>query len=458
MITQRTLRKYWALVLALPIATALLLGGAPAGATEKADSSTPDVAANDWHQIMPNLVVGGSLRLRAEEQANFRFGSGAPSDDESYTLHRLRVNMKWTPTESLTFFIEGQDAEIHHENDINDEAIPNLYADHFDLYQGYVEYRSSMMDTPYTVRAGRQQLNLGSDRLASSRDWENTSRVFDAIRVSLGTEDDWTLDLFASRVVPVRPGNFDDWEYTGSRYVDSNFHGAYYTNWKLLPDTKWEGYLLLRHNNDVNDKVWTLGSRGVWAKGLWDADLEIAYQWGDFANVDHAAWMTHIGFGYHPEWMENTRFGLAYNWATGDDNPLDTDHETFDNLFASNHRYYGQMDFFSLQNMRSLAFTFEKEMLEKGMLEVAFHTFWIDEPDDDFMYDSNLVPRRLAGALGADSSAGNELDITFRYPFLDGRVVALVGYGHYFAGDYIDDTGLQDDAADFAFIQADIQF
>ncbi|MEE9281714.1 MAG: alginate export family protein [Myxococcota bacterium] len=454
--TQWMHRKSFRLVLALPLATALLLGGATAGAAEEADSSTPDVAAADWHQVTPTLKLGGSLRLRAEEQSNYLFGSNAPSDDESYTLHRLRLNMTWTPTESLTFFVEGQDAEIHSENDINDEAIPNLFANHFDLHQGYMDYRSSLSGTPYMLRIGRQKLDFGDERLVSSLEWENVARVFDGVRLNLGVEDDWTLDLFWTRAVAVRPGNFDDWEKTGSRYVDSDFHGAYYSNWKMLSNTKWDLYLFLRDQDESNDRVFTLGTgtESVW--GRWDADFDFAYQWGDFGRVDHSAWMLHFGFGYRPEWMEDSRIGLAYNWATGDDNNLDTDHDTFDSLYPTTHNY-GITNLVGLQNMRTLELSWDMKMMEKGKLRVAIHKFWIDEPEDDAMYNANLAVLRSA-AVNADSEAGSEVDITFSYPFWNDRVVATVGYGHYFAGDFINDTAVDDDDADFLFLQADLKF
>ena len=222
---RKSMDKAFRFALTLPLATALLLGGATMGAAEDIDSNTPDVAANDWHQITPTLTVGGSLRLRGEDQSNFRFGSGAPSDDESYVLHRLRVHMAWTPTETLSFFFEGQDTDIHRENDINDEAFPSLVADHFDLHQGYMDYKSSWSGMPYTLRIGRQHLDLGSERMVSSLEWENTSRVFDGVLLSVGNTDDWTLDVFVTRAVAIRPGNFNAWEKTGNRYADSDFLG-----------------------------------------------------------------------------------------------------------------------------------------------------------------------------------------------------------------------------------------
>ncbi|MEE8314882.1 MAG: alginate export family protein, partial [Myxococcota bacterium] len=326
------------------------------------------------------------------------------------------------------------------------------------------DYKSSWSGMPYTLRIGRQQLDLGSERMVSSLDWENTSRVFDGVLLSMGSTDDWTLDIFATRAVAVRPSNFNDWEKTGNRYVDSDFHGLYYSNWKMLSNTRWDAYLFLRDQDDIDDKVWTIGTRTESNWGLWDGSFEFAYQTGDFGtgiglpDLDHRAWMLNLGFGYQPEWMANSRIGLAYSWATGDGNALDSDHDTFDATYPSTFDHYGQMNFFSLQNMRNLELSYETPMLEKGTMRVAFHMFWIDEPDDDFLYDANLVPRRAAGVLGADSDAGTEIDITFQYPFWNDRVMMLVGYGHYFAGNYIDDTGVEDDDANYFFLQADLKF
>ncbi len=445
------------LAVALPLVSALLLGGATVGAAEDVDSTTPDVAASDGHQILPNLVMGGNLRLRAEDRSSFQFGNPAPSDDESFTLHRLRLNMTWTPTESITFFFEGQDSGIHAENDIDDEAIPSLTSDRFDLHQGYMDYRSSVSGSPYRVRIGRQEITLGAERLVSPLDWANTARVTDGVRMTLGMQDDWTLDLFATRYVPVRPSNFNDHDRVGNRHLDSDFHGIYYSNWKLISNTRWDAYLLLRDESRVDDKVWTLGTHTESQWGKWDADFELAYQWGDFANLDHTAWMLHVGGGYSPDWMMDSRFGVALNWATGDDDILDGDHETFDNLYPLGHAHNGYMDFFSFQNMQNLEVTFETGMLEKGKLRVAWHMFWLDEAEDDFWYNANMAPFAFVGA-GAEDDAGNEINVTFQYPFWNDRIVALVGYGHFFVGDYIGDTLLEDDDADWFFIQAELNF
>lgn len=467
--TFETLRKGFRLVLALPLAATLLLVGVSAGAADKSDSDAPDVAAADWHQILPTLRVGGSLRLRAEDQQNFRFGSGAAGDDESYLVQQLRANLTWTPTESMTFFVEGQDARIRQENSINDEAIPNLFADHFDLHQAYMDYRSSLANTPYMVRVGRQQLDFDNGRLVSGLEWENVARVFDGVRLSLGNEKDRTLDMFYTRAVAVRPGNFDDWEKTFSatrplattRYADSDFIGMYYSDWKLLsalmPDTRMNAYLYLRDSDEANDRLWTLGTSAATTWNDWDADFDMAYQTGDFGRIDHTAWMMHFGVGYQPVWVADSRIGLAYNWATGDGNATDTDHDTFDSLFPSSHDHYGMMNMFSLQNIHNLELSWDMKVLE-GAVRVAFQQYWLDEEDTDSLYDAYLIAQRTAGAAGADTHAGSEFDITFRYPFWNERVVAMVGYAHFFPGSYIDDTGVNRAKANYAFVQADLKF
>ena len=45
--------------------------------------------------------------------------------------------------------------------------------------------------------------------------------------------------------------------------------------------------------------------------------------------------------------------------TSGDDDPTDGVHATFDNLYPLNHVYYGYMDLFALQNLRNVELSVE---------------------------------------------------------------------------------------------------
>ena len=47
------------------------------------------------------------------------------------------------------------------------------------------------------------------------------------------------------------------------------------------------------------------------------------------------------------------RLGFGYDFGSGDSNPADHRNETFELLFGTNHRFYGNMDLMGLRNMHT---------------------------------------------------------------------------------------------------------
>lgn len=412
------------------------------------------------YELLPNLTFDGSLRLRGEWKDDFHFQSGLPGNDENYLLTQLRLNLLWQPTDRVEVFVEGQDARIFFENDINDDAVPNIFADEFELHQGYVDLKHEFADHPFRLRIGRQKFNFGTKRLVASLEWVNTARVWDGVLATYGDSSEWTIDAFASRLVAPDRNSFNDWAYTGSRLFDSSLHGIYYTNKTLIPDTQLEAYWLYRLNDNAGDDIHTLGSRFAHKQDAWDFDGEAAVQFGDQTTAgtefDHLAFMLHVGGGYTFEEYSNTRVGAAYNFASGDDDPTDGDHNTFDNLYPLNHAYYGYMDFFALQNLHNIELTVEATFIDKLKARVAYQGFWLAEEDDDAWYNAGAGVIRNAGGANVDPYVGSEIDITLTYPF-NKHVNAQLGYGHFFTGSYVSDTGPSEDA-DFVYLQTRISF
>jgi hypothetical protein len=58
--------------------------------------------------------------------------------------------------------------------------------------------------------------------------------------------------------------------------------------------------------------------------------------------------------------------------------------------------------------------------------------------------------------IGASNFAGHELDLTANWK-VNKHLSLLFGYSHFFAGDYLRQTGAHSDA-DFGYVQATITF
>jgi hypothetical protein len=96
--------------------------------------------------------------------------------------------------------------------------------------------------------------------------------------------------------------------------------------------------------------------------GGWEFGGEFAYQVGTVRGLDLNAFAGTAGVGYN--WLEVPRQPRLYaelNYASGDDSPANSaggvtggSIHTFQNLFPTNHFFYGIMDNFAWQNMENV--------------------------------------------------------------------------------------------------------
>jgi hypothetical protein len=189
-----------------------------------------------------------------------------------------------------------------------------------------------------------------------------------------------------------------------------------------------------------------------------DYELEAAFQTGEVRGLDLRAGAVHLGGGYTFPGAWKPRLGIEYNYGSGDRDPTDSDIETFQNLFPTNHKFYGYMDVFSWQNLHDFAVSFKCVPLKDVTVQLDYHAFWLASTDDVwYRANGTTAVRPLdAAARAADNYAGSEVDLTVTWKV--NRVFQIqAGYSHFFAGTYLSDTGASDDA-DFGYLQATLTF
>jgi hypothetical protein len=207
--------------------------------------------------------------------------------------------------------------------------------------------------------------------------------------------------------------------------------------------------------------------------GGWDYESEVANQYGTIniggRRVEHLAYAAHIGSSY--TWRDTyatPRISLEYDYSTGDGNPNDGSNETFDNLFPTNHKFYGQMDFFSWQNLHHAQLGFSCKPLKGLSVSLDYHAFFLADTSDSFYMASGARRGPTAatpgGGYGINSSydpyVGSEVDVLVSYD-VTGWANVQAGYGHFFAGSYVDQSlrgigGAKD--ADFFYAQVRVNF
>ncbi len=421
-------------------------------------------------------------RLRWElRENNFDFNDNLRSlTDDNWLLQRARIGAKIKPASWLTFYAQAQDSrEILSDRPDFPGVLGAEGDDTFDLRQAYLELADYTM-SPWGFKLGRQVLSFGDERLIGGGEWTNFGRTFDAAKLTYKSGP-LTVDAFASSVVvPRRSGmNMSDLYNGNETSRDQIFSGLYASTTAWGPQTTDLYALHLQEEQPTTStSFFTIGTRikskpGAFApapasdgKGLvaapkpvgFDYDFEGAYQTGEVRGLDLTAFALHGGIGYTFDTAWMPRLGLAYNYGSGDENPADGSSETFQNLFPTNHKFYGQMDVFSWQNMQDLEVSFKCSPTKQLTAKAEFHAFWLASTDDSWYRANGIATVRPLTPLarGASDSVGYEADATLTYT-VSKNLSFEGGYSHFFAGDYLSDTGASDDA-DFVYLQTSITF
>ncbi|HEY6207257.1 MAG TPA: alginate export family protein [Chthoniobacterales bacterium] len=454
-------------------------------------TSPPAITVQKAPEANPLCFADGKLcfdvqdRLRFEvRENNFDFNDSIDSlTDDSFLLQRFRIGAAFKPLDWLKFYAQGQDTREFFSDRPN---IPGAMGaegdDTFDFRQGYIQVGPK----EWNLTLGRQTLAYGDERLVGPSDWNNFGRTFDAAKLHFELSKTTSVDLFASTPAVIYRHSYDQSDlFNGDElHRDLVFSGIYFTTGALPPvtldlyvfgldqdrgnDSNLEGTLTLPPAGSAGGNVLdrtdfaTLGTR---IKGDpkkldgFEFEGEFALQAGTVANLDLLAVATHAGAGYNflkCPWKP--RIFAEYNFASGDDDPTDGDDGTFQNLFPTAHKFYGFMDLFGWQNIHNPALDFRVKPHEKLTVDVWTNAFWLVTTNDSLYRKNGLTRVRPLTPLAqaADNYAGTELDLTFTYQPV--KFLAFqAGYSHFFAGDYLSDTGAGDDA-DFGYVQAMVSF
>jgi hypothetical protein len=467
--------------------------------------------ANDWmRQQNPYLAawdVGGAERVRYEIHEGYAIAGlpgsldfrdhGADMSNE-YLLSKLLFHVGYTDKwwsvygegrssmavsdQRYAYFAAPVPPQTVNRNGLGPES------DRIDLHQAYVTI-GNHKEFPLSLKIGRQELSYGEERLVGAFAWNNIGRVFDAAKVRW--QNAWfAADFFTSRVVIPEDEQFNvenDYDF---------FSGVYATSAKI-PKNIFDVYFLARNASqkavsaEPSPQFPQPSARDIYTYGFrlkskpgelgnWDYAIEAAGQFGSFRDrrlgatsprLTQEAYMAVIQGGYtFAETWGTPRLGFEYSYGSGDSNPADKKHQTFENLFPTNHKFYGYMDFISLQNIQDVRSILTLKPHPRVSMALEGHGFWLANTHDNF-YNVGGAPRGGVAATPAgtgyginpsySSFVGTELDFITGVA-LTKFATAEVGYGHFFTGKYIDQSlhgaafGSKD--ADFVYTQLSVKF
>jgi Alginate export len=433
------------------------------------------------------LIFDLEERVRWEIRNNNRDFDASKNDDndDNWFLNRFRLGLAVKPVDWLKLYGQTQDNREWNSDRSNIPGVRGAEGDDaFDLRQAYVAI-GDIKQFPLVFTAGRQSITYGDSRLVADSRWNNFGRTFDALRLRFEKPDFW-VEAFAMRPVQIKRGDFDD-----SDSAD-NFFGIYASTTALKFQTT-DFYVFYRDKSDNQpdldptnkidpEGTWngpaarfvTIGARVASTPDMlngWDYNGEAVYENGHVwasnlssTRYDLSAFAVHAGGGYtFRDVMWKPRVGITYDFASGDHDPHDHDSESFQNLFPSNHDRFGLMDEDGWRNIHDLRFEVNIKPVKKLSLDFRYHAFWLADTSD-YWYRSNGISTlrtttpdgRDVRTIGASNFAGQESDVIVSYD-LTKNVKLQTGYAHFFAGQYLVDTGPHSDA-DFGFVMTTFLF
>ena len=398
----------------------------------------------------------GSLRVRGEVKNSLDFDRAK----QDYVLVQSRLAGKFVFNSSWQLNAEFQDARIFSEAvnstpSINSGALNQSFSDDFDIHRFAIKHSTEKFD----ITLGRQKLNLGDKRLVASLEWVNTARVHDGLRIDYNHAG-LSVNAFVTELVGVDPDNLNDGADTGSRYFDSQFNGVFIERKQLADIDLVQAWWLQRRNSSFEDDIHTTGFRVQENLADWVIEAHASLQSGDFSGNRHEASMMQASVSKS---VANGFLSLGLAWASGDDDPGDEKHKTFDNLYPLNHAFYGHLDLVSLQNVRTIELNYQRKFWDdKLKLRAAVHGFWLDDKNDAW-YQAGLRPVSatfldLSRIDQRERFLGSELDLTVQYspPIKNLKGLKfLAGYSRFETGNRVLNNNESGNASDpnFLYIQ-----
>jgi hypothetical protein len=454
-----------------------------------------------------DIGVNVRLRYEAKEGAGFTDAgsnwdfSRRPQDDtdNSYLLSRLMPRVSYTG-KWFAATIEGRSSYSIADERYAPTAPGVGLAERdgpIDFHQAFV-FIGNHKEFPVSLKLGRQELVYGDQRLIGHFRWNNNARTFDAAKLRWQNAL-FGVDVFTGGVV------YNDHHNLNRRNEQDLFSGAYFNFPTVSTRDTVEAYFLARNvsRGIVTDDwsgvaapfrfpapqdMYTAGFRvkskpGAYA--AWDYGVEAMYQFGNRAAVfpatapaaalaaprlDHEAYAIVLQGGY--TWTEHAmqpRFGLLYSHGSGDRNAADNRSGTFQNLFPTNHLFYGYMDLSSLQNMHDIRAVFTMKPRPSLSLALEGHLHYLAQTSD-FWYNVAGVPRNFTGAAvgsgrGYRINPSYSREIGAEVDFVAGwwykhYVQFELGLSRYFRGDYIKQSLAAVGSADasYGYLQATFNF
>lgn len=407
------------------------------------DHVLQDAGAPEW------LSVSGQIRLRYEGiDGQFRSASRLDDSDHVFVMRTLlKVEADFDP---VLITLEMMDSRQYGGD--RGSALGTSSVNAVELLQAAATFRFGKLGAgEHKLKIGRQTFDLGSRRLVARNRFRNTINGFTGAHWEWKGQD---FKMTAFYTLPVRrlpsdlPSLLDNELEFDKEDFDFEFFGVHYER-DVFERHHFEVYffgLLEDVRGSRQRDIFTVGTRLLLPKkrGSFDYGVEGAYQFGDSRlsgsgpNLDHSAGFVHAHIGYTFDAAWSPRLRLAFDYASGDDNPNDGDNNRFETLFGARRFEYGPTGIYGAIarfNLLSPELRLELKPQSNMQLMFAWRPAWVASDRDAW------TAARVQDPTGSSGSfIGNQFETRFRWDILPKSVRFEAGVAYLAHGEFQDDA------------------
>lgn len=386
-------------------------------------------SGNTW------LSFGGEVRFQYFRFENEDWGD-APEDKDGYILTRYLGHADLHAGKYFRAFVQLQSSLAGGKPQPPSPVDENQ----LDLHQAFVDVTLPLrQQQTLTLRAGRQEMMYGSQRLVSVREAPNNRQAFDAVKLMYESKR-LKADAFYSYYVVARDKIFDD-----KLGDDTRFWGAYaaISEVPLLHNIDAYYFGLRKAEADLDDgagreRRHSIGAR-IWKRSsTWQYDLEGVYQWGKLADNRISAWTLSSNTSYIFSKARLTpELGLKAELISGDRHYDDGRLQTFNPLFPKG-AYFGLAALIGPSNLADLHPYLTLKLNKQLSWQMDYDLFWrMSSQDGIYGPNARLI---YSGRNTTSREIGQQLGANLEYtpnPFLYFRAELT----WFKAGDYLKEAG-----------------
>lgn len=450
------------------------------------------------------VTISGDLRVRPELRVNPNFGlnvntagsklstgrapNGGDTADQ-FVQQWMRLGLNYAISPDVDTFVQiqygknwGANSYPGAANPANDpnsiftnSSSPNSTSS-LGIRQAYMLIRNLGVNG-LNLKAGRQLIQMGNQRLFGAFDWNNVGFSFDGVTLQYSKNayevwGGWVRLADAEAFTNGAGSGAVSGGGAGSKNADLVFTRLVF---KPMPSMSVEPLWVFLNNQQAstggtnsaaitaphaNDQHrHTLGGRVAFRQGMFDGTAEGYWQIGSMGlglssnrlHINAQAFAAEGGITLHDvPWTP--RVGLEFNYASGDGNKANCNADTgagcggtantFENLYPTNHILMGYADRMAWRNMVGYGASLQ---MKPSLAQHLDFRFWIFRKanNSDCWYTANQgcfsAPTAATAAnIATSNSLYKEIDGVYTLFFKDNKVAWQTGISYLIAGQMLD--------------------